>query len=139
MPARAVFVTEHIQALWIERHTAYLLARMQRPELHAAWDDACCGMKTEGHRARKAELAGDLARHDALLLGQDWPEDAYFRADVDQAEARVRAVGTPTLWTGTTVRGDDPCPLNERGWHVWSEREPTCRCCGADMSAAVYA
>jgi hypothetical protein len=139
MPARAVFLTERVQAQWTERYAAYLLARMSREELFRAWDDACCGMKTEGRRARKAELAGDLARHDAYHLGESWPEDAYMRREVDAAESRVRAVGVPTYWAGAVVTGDDDCPLDEHGWHVWSGKVAVCFRCGTDMSAAVLA
>jgi hypothetical protein len=97
-PARIHFPDEQQGARWVEAHRAHLLAAMTRPQIHAVWEANHLGMKEEGNRARKADLAFSVAYHDWCTLGQEWWPAIVTDDDVADAETRVRAVGTPTLW-----------------------------------------
>lgn len=104
MPARLSFPTERDLAVWIDQYRDKLLG-WTRPRLEEAWQAACLGGVTEGRRARKADLAWDLAYNDGTLLSQSWPEDPYLRRDVDTAAERVRQVGTPAPWATPATAG----------------------------------
>lgn len=134
-PARIVFHNERAMCLWVERHQRNLQVTYDRPTLHRIWDKACLGMKTEGRRAKKNDLAFDLAMHDAQTLGKDWPAGMHTERDVDACEQRVRAVGSRARWAADpTPTSDVDCPVDDKGWHGWTPSTPVCVWCGADMS-----
>lgn len=131
---RAIFWNERAMCLWMQNHERHLMA-LSRAELHQAWEAAALGMKTEGHRAKKAELASDIARNDGTMLGEAWWDDRYMQEQIDTAEQRVRRVGTPTLWAGVEVSADGPCPASSCNLeHGWKVSDPRCIFCGADMA-----
>lgn len=124
---RILFPDEREMARWVPTYQALLNVTLSRSDLYAIAEREALGYKTELRRAKKYDLARDVAYNDAALLGSDWPASPYFQEQVDRAWARVQASQVVTDWPATIV-GPEHRVVFRRSDEYGHLFQPACTC-----------